>query len=118
VVQFRQDAVEFDSGGYYDEGANPSSLVARQPGTYAFTGEIAWNPANPSGLRAVELLRGDEVVGTVAGPAVRADFPTTQQVHALVRLEAGDFVQLAAFQASGGELAIDSVVLSVAFQGA
>ena len=118
LIEFSADMVEFDTGGFYDEGVSATGLMAREPGTYVVTGEIAWSSESPAGLRAVELIQGDElVIATVSGPAVRADFPTTQQVHAIVRLEAADLVHLGALQGSGGELAIDSAVLSAAFLG-
>jgi hypothetical protein len=81
--------------------ANPSSLMAPQPGTYVVSATVAWAPGG-AGWRNVELRSSSTVVVRVAGPAAGPSVPTVQTLTGIVHLPVQSGVTLQVSQSSGG----------------
>jgi photosystem II stability/assembly factor-like uncharacterized protein len=115
LVEFRQ--VDFDNGGFFDPGA-PTALTARRPGTYLAAGEVQWDQRhNGQGYRSAEImLRGDSV-GHVGYVPLPPGVFTSQQVTAIIRMDAGDRVELGATQSSGAAVVVTGATLSLAWLG-
>lgn len=93
------DNERFDIGEFHPGGS--PRLVAPAGGTYIVTANIAWG-LNPNGGRRLELRLN-------AGPTIASVFQNAtsvaeihQGVAKVVRLAAGDFVEVFAVQTSGG----------------
>lgn len=111
------DVAQFDTDQLYDPASDLTSLRATRPGTYIATGEIAWDQTSGTGYRSATIMLSGESVGQSGGPPLPLGVYTTQQVTAIVRMDAGDQVQLGATQGSGGRLLIFSSTLSLAWLG-
>jgi photosystem II stability/assembly factor-like uncharacterized protein len=116
LVLFR-DAAEFDTDGLFEPGSDLTALRATRPGTYIATGEIAWDQTSGSGYRSAEIMLRGESVAQVGGPPLPRGVHTTQQVTTIVRMDAGDRVQLGGTQSSGDRLLIFAATLSLAWLG-
>lgn len=84
---------------------SPTRLTAQRDGVYIIVGNIRW-ATNVTGRRFVQIiLNGTTVIGRVefqSGPTGRADMC----VSAIYDLSSSDYVELEAFQNSGGALDI------------
>jgi photosystem II stability/assembly factor-like uncharacterized protein len=109
--------VDFDNGGSFDPGT-PTALTARRPGTYLAVGEVQWDQRhNGQGYRSAEIMLGGESVGHVGCVPLPPGVFTMQQVTAIIRMNAGDRVQLGAMQSSGAALLVTGATLSLAWLG-
>ena len=111
------NATEFDTAGMFDAG-KPTALTARRGGTYLVTGEVEWDQQqNVQGARGAEIMLRDGPVGHVLGTAPRGGAFAVQQVTAIVRMDDGEFVELAATQGSGDSAIISAATLALAWLG-
>lgn len=97
----------FDTGGVHSTTTDPSRLTAPIDGYYTVSGEAVFS-ADPDGSRQV-LLRKNDGLGPIAGGltlATGVSDPTAVPVTTIVELDAGDYVELEAFQSSGGSLTV------------
>jgi photosystem II stability/assembly factor-like uncharacterized protein len=116
-VSFGGETEDFDPFKMHDpEFANGTALRAVRAGTYVAVGEVQW-VANELGYRTAEIRRNGELIAKVGGPPLKPPALTTQQVSAILRMNEGQFVQLAAFQGSGGPLDIQGGSFSIAWTG-
>jgi hypothetical protein len=97
------DSERYDTGELHSTSTNPSRLTAQQAGKYLITGHADFQ-ANAAGLRQLQIVL-NQVTSLAASslPAVAAA-TTRVSVSTIYHLNAGDFVQLWAYQSSGGLL--------------
>jgi hypothetical protein len=92
----------FDTAGLHSSD-NPSRLTAPVAGTYQVTGQIEWDSV-ANGYRFLIIRRnGTTRSGVSLIPVSTANF-VYQQVTSLVKMNAGDYVELVIRQTSGGNL--------------
>ena len=100
------DTEVFDTGGLYAAGT-PNRFTITQAGLYLITGSIEWSNSTTTGKRTFGIY----VNGTLQIAAVDDGITThtnavEQNISALYLLAAADYVQLKAYQTSGGNLDI------------
>lgn len=98
-------AEDVDTVGGHDNVTNNSRYTAQVAGLYHLTGKHAW-PANATGQRASQwFVNGSALVGSQsAWPAVAAVERQYVAVPMDIVLAVGDYVELHAYQDSGGSL--------------
>ncbi len=105
------DAEDFDSDGFHDTGTNPSrfTVPAGLAGKYLATGSALW-AAGGSGSRSLSF----HVNGAAQRSVVKGDDPAAGATSAsfdiseVLNLAEGDYVELVAFQDSGGSLSLSA----------
>ena len=95
------DAEDFDNGGLHSNSTNPSRFTVAATGIYAVS--IALGFAAGTGLRYVSVYKN----GTILAPYMRISClndgsADTISFVLIVSLTAGDYVELFAYQSSGG----------------
>lgn len=102
------DIVQSGDTAMHDNATNSSRITIRTPGKYALTGQISY-AANATGVRKCLIVKNGATVLAEAGiPAISGGMTSVVGAGpAIVPLAAGDFVELQAFQSSGGALATD-----------
>ncbi|MBN8866956.1 MAG: hypothetical protein J0H98_05345 [Solirubrobacterales bacterium] len=94
------DTETFDTAGLY---APPDDrIVVNRDGTYQLTAQIGW-AGNTTGMRQIQIKAGGSIVAFDQN-SPGTDGVLRQTVTGLARLKAGDAVELAAQQNSGGPL--------------
>jgi hypothetical protein len=89
-----------------------TKLIAPRSGLYSVTAGMIWTADSVVGSRQLNIkaTRLDvgftEYVAAEQVPAGPAGASTIHNVHGVIRLEAGDYVQATAWQNSGGDLAV------------
>lgn len=102
---------EFDTDGFHSTSSNTSRMTipAGLAGKYLAVGQISWD-TNVTGERILLLMKNG--TGFAAGqPTVRdttTDTQFSQQGTGVFDLVAGDYIQLTAYQSSGGTRDIDT----------
>jgi hypothetical protein len=134
VVSFTDPSSEqYDTGGMFDQAADPTVLTIPVTGTYVITGAVRWQ-GNPDGIRNLNL-HGPQPGGLRASSSVHANDAlvppfgggppvtdtTRQSVSTTERFNAGDHIFMSVSQTSGAPLFLDSsqnqIHLSAAFVG-
>lgn len=107
---------EFDNDGIHSTSANTERLTAQTAGFYAVMGWIEWEPST-SGVRFARLRKnGGFVVTDRRLPASFGYSDLTMSM--MVELAVNDYVDMVAFQDSGGALNIANASLSMVRIGA
>lgn len=98
------DVEAFDSNGFHDNVTNNSRLTvpAGLGGTYLVTGQVSF-AANATGDRMLTINKNG-LVDAQASARATAALHHRQQIAAELVLAAGDYVELTAYQTSGGAL--------------
>jgi hypothetical protein len=97
------DSERRNDGSVHNTGFNISRLTAPIAGWYAITGHIVF-ASNATGLRdAAILLNGATIIAQTLFPAATTNV-TNISIAAIYYLNAGDYVELEAYQDSGGAL--------------
>lgn len=98
------DVEAFDSNGFHDNVTNNSRLTvpAGLGGTYLVTGQVSF-AANATGDRMLTINKNGALDAQVSARATAA-LHHRQQITAELVLAAGDYVELTAYQTSGGAL--------------
>ena len=107
IVAFNSE--EWDTDGIHDPVTNNTRLVTKTAGKYLITAQVGF-AYNPSGFRQIYLrVNGWRIIGvdlvmpvTIPGQGTFLQITTTQD------LAANDYVELRAYQTSGGPLTIFS----------
>lgn len=112
------DGEDFDTETYHDNVINNTRLTAPRDGIYSISARVRWQ-GNSSGVRTLQLRRGgvDSIAREQEPGPPAGELPQTLAI-ASFRLLSGDFVEILAFQNSGGSLNVqatldDSVVLDI-----
>lgn len=99
----------FDNDTIHDTSTNISRLTCKTAGTYLIQGNIEWSNASAGGRAlAVELNRTVDIA-FIMQKAVSTD---AVHVSVLYKLAVNDYVELRAYQDSGGSLDIQSTANS------
>lgn len=98
-------AEDYDTDGGHDNVTNNSRYTAQTAGVYRVSGKVSWS-ANATGQRASQIyLNGSAINGSQsAWPAVAAVERQYTTVELDVTMAVNDYVQVFAFQDSGGNL--------------
>jgi len=101
TVYLLMDTEVFDTNAFHDPSANTSRLTAPFTGYYHIIGNVIWT-ANTAGTRYLEI----HVNRTSSVAMDQRSAPTgvlpAQNISAIIHLTAGDYVELAVTQNSGG----------------
>jgi len=104
-VEATFDTEEFDTDGFHDNSTNPSrfTIPAGLGGKYLLTAGGAWD-TNSSGTQRVDVFQknGSTVVGTEIGKVPSAATQLGTENAVMLDLAAGDYVEHAVYQDSGG----------------
>ena len=106
--------VQFDVGGVFSSGA-PTKLTAPVTGVYVITGHVEWDSGKP-GYRQLEIDGPGGRLATSLIPVAAEEF-TYSTVSTIVKLNAGDSVQLVADQVSGAALAYNGGSFAMSWAG-
>jgi hypothetical protein len=99
------DTTGFDSYGGHSNTVNPSRYTCQLAGWYFMLGTIEW-ASNGTGNRLTQLYHNGILFSSGGvGPAAGSANSPSLQGAALVNLAVGDYVEVFAFQTSGGNLA-------------
>jgi hypothetical protein len=98
----------YNNGGVHSTVTNPSRLTATATGVYLITGHILF-PWNATGYRELALLLNRIAILDIDGRTADASNPQGLRVSTLYHLSAGDYVELRAYQTSGGDLAVKAL---------
>lgn len=113
---------------YYDTdtmhdggGANPSRITVPVNGKYLCVASLVF-AANATGVRKCTIMVNNANVGSVTIPAAGGGFTSEVQAISLLELSATDYVEVRAYQNSGGALNVtyganNSPMLSVQLVG-
>lgn len=103
------DTEDVDSDNMHSTSTNTSRLVAVTPGWYLVTANVEM-AANATGARFIRLLvDGVTVIGATGGGPVLGGANFNASVSGFVFLAATHYVEVQAYQASGGALSTSGV---------
>lgn len=95
---------EYDSGSYHDNSTNTSRLTVPIAGKYLITGSIEYT-ANATGVRAAGIrMDGSTYIASQSTASLGSVLATTVNVSIVRDLAANAYVELIAYQSSGGAL--------------
>jgi hypothetical protein len=98
------DSEVSDNDAIHDTVTNNSRLTCRTAGVYSISGRVGY-VANTTGLRGAKVLKnGTTFVSNMVFQAAPAPDGTYVETHTIVELAVGDYVELQAWQKSGGAL--------------
>jgi hypothetical protein len=107
-ITFDASSPEFNVGGFSLTGTPTTRLTVPVDGYYLFGGRADWL-ANATGIRQLSLVpQGSGQVAEVIQAPSPAGFETVMEVNTLWYLPAGGYMELVAYQNSGGNLVIAS----------
>lgn len=98
----------YDTDGLHDTATNNSRLTATKAGVYLMTGTFAYGTA-ASGLRQsyIRLNGATLLVAVNSGVAGGTTIATVHNPTTLYQLAVGDYVELVAYQDTGGALNVN-----------
>jgi hypothetical protein len=101
------DSERFDTDGIHSTTTNTSRMTAQRSGVYQINGNIEFD-SNSTGVRAVGIrLNGSTFIAVVLMTAVNGfNHPLSVSCH--YSMLAGDYVELMAYQNSGGNLNVNA----------
>jgi hypothetical protein len=105
------NAEAYDSGGIHDNASNNSRLVAPETGLYEVKGNITYD-INTNGLRGLNIRKNAASVQTAGTSLIMltpdANGTSETRVSSSVdhQMTAGDYLEIFAYQNSGGGLAV------------
>jgi hypothetical protein len=113
------DTEQVDTDAYHSTSSNTSRITipAGKTGTFLIIGAVTWN-ANATGDRYLSLRLNGNAIGSQLhmGTAAGKNFGIFETIYSLT---AGDYIELFAYQASGGSLDVrcdDLATLTTRFQ--
>jgi hypothetical protein len=102
------DSERWDTNGIHDPTTNNSRLVCKTSGMYLIFGHVLWD-VNGTGARRIDIrLNGTTPIGIQEVQAASGFDFTILSVATTYPLNANDYVELVAYQASGGALSVGS----------
>jgi hypothetical protein len=111
------DSEDFDAGSMHSTSVNTSRITipASKGGVYLILGGAGFAPS-ATGYRQLDIKKnGATTLTTITVPSNTGGSPTgVFQVHFIVTLAAGDYVELIATQNSGGALNVGSATRALA----
>lgn len=102
------DTEEFDTDAMHSTSSNTSRIVCKTAGTYLLSGSISWASSNAGIRRGARWLKNGsssntQVMITPPGTGT-AGVPTVHAPTVMMSLAVNDYVELAAYQDTGGSL--------------
>lgn len=98
------DTAILNTAGMWNSGSN-TRLTAQTAGTYRIGGAVVF-PSTPTGFRAVSIyVNGSSIINTII-PAVSGAGTAVPIPAFETHLNVGDYVQIFAYQNSGGALSL------------
>jgi hypothetical protein len=104
------DTETFDVDGYHDNSTNNSRITipSGKTGYFLINGQVSW-AANASGVRLMDIYKnGATRLARNEDGNNGGSYNKVSQASTIVYLTAGDYVELRAFQESGGNLNVNS----------
>lgn len=102
-------AAQTDNWNGHSNSTNSSRYTVPVSGTYAVSGAVTFD-ANATGQRVTKIYKnGSAVTGTNLWEPASANFVTVSIPPFSIPCLVGDYLEIAAFQNSGGNLAVKSV---------
>ena len=112
------DSEHFDTDAYHSTSSNTSRITipSGKAGKYQINAMVMW-PANGTGSRLIKVQKNgsDIMYGNWLGNAGSSD-PSAVQLSGILDLAVADYIELNAYQASGGSLNIDFSSTKTFFQ--
>ena len=100
------DAERFDTSAIHSTASNTSRLTCVVAGVYSIFGTVQF-AVNATGWRGTRIyLNGATPIATVLHAASSNTYAILQTVSTIYELVAGDYIEIQAFQDSGGTLAL------------
>lgn len=105
VPALAADSEHFDNDSMHSTSSSNSRITVQTPGRYLFIGRVAY-VANSTGWRFIEFLVNGTGLHrlTNSRPEPTGTLSTNLSGSATLVLAAGDYVELRAYQSSGGNL--------------
>jgi len=104
TVALAFNSERYDTDSMHDTATNNTRLTCNTTGTYSITGSVQF-AANATGRRLIQVrINGATVIATAGFNTVSGSFNTDIVVTTDYQLSATDYVELVAFQNSGGAL--------------
>lgn len=100
------DAVDYDTDSYWAASPNPTRFTVPTTGKYLVTGHIQFDPNN-SGVRRLSVYVDGTRVNAHLGTANLTGFAAWLTIAHVQELTAGQYVEIYAYQDSGGDLNVD-----------
>jgi hypothetical protein len=116
------DSENFDTDSFHSTATNTGRITipTGKGGKYLFTGLVTWNP-NTSGIRQALIYKNGTLIRYINGSPALSNI-TSQSISSIFSLNAGDYIEFAGYQDSGGSLFIsggaDKIWLDVEYLGA
>jgi len=102
ALTFNSESYDYDT--IHSTSSNTGRLTAKKSGVYQITGGGAF-AANATGGRQFAIrVNGSTYIGATFVPTVGGSYTTNLDVSAMYKLNLNDYVELVAFQTSGGSL--------------
>lgn len=99
---------DFDTDDIHNNATNNSRLTCKTAGKYLIGGVVRWSP-NATGIRSARIyLNGATVIAEVTDVNAGGADDIALDVQTVYDLAANDYVELQAFQNSGGNLNVEA----------
>lgn len=108
AVVIKPTAAILNQGGMYEAPSTGNGQTGgfriQQTGIYQVTATVGF-AANGTGIRALYLYAGANIIGETTQPPIAANGPSLNASSGAIRLDANTLVTVRVFQTSGGNLA-------------
>lgn len=102
------DSEEYDTDGYHEGVTNPTRLTVPATGVYLVTGSFGWSTASATGSQILIRSNGTNYLSNSAIPTGHVSNAGSMTTSRIVALSATDYVELIAWQNSGGALLVQT----------
>ena len=103
-VAITSGSEEYDTASYHDNSTNTSRMTIPRTGKYLITASIEY-AANATGVRAIGIrLDGSTYIASQSTASLGAVLATTVSTSVVYNLSASAYVEMMAYQTSGGAL--------------
>lgn len=106
AVSYSGVTPDFDDAGQFSN-STPTRLTAKSPGTYLFGGTVLWQDGTGGTERSLRIIKNGNTGGGYARQSLQGT-ANGQFLHTVgaARLALNDYIELSAYQDSGGSLNI------------
>lgn len=101
------DYEDFDVGDMVDLSTNNDRITIKEDGVYLIIGQVAFDN-NATGLRFISILKNGARIAEGGSGVADGSYDARVNASAMFEFTAGDYVQLQAWQNSGGDLNINN----------
>ena len=100
------DSEHFDSENIHDSSVDATKLICKTAGTYLIIGYVSFN-VNSTGVRGARLLKNGKIANEVVVNALFNAYTGVLTCY-VTNLSVNDYIQMQAYQTSGGALTVGS----------